>query len=132
MLSESAKDEGLVFEINPLEQQQPLTQRLLRKQFPSSCLMSALPAEIWTQIFDLAADEDLLFQPGIPTSLAESAWVQDYWKSQIKDESTSKWSLRAPEQAMDILQRRSYGTKKVRVTVQTWEMLLVNFSFYCN
>ena len=36
-----------------------------------------LPSEIWSQIFDLAADEDILFRPGIPTAMAESAWYKD-------------------------------------------------------
>ena len=77
--------------------------------------LMSLPAEIWTQIFGLAADEDILFQPGFPTSLAESAWCRDYWKLRFDvNESSAEWSLRSPEQALDILQRRSYATKKVR------------------
>jgi hypothetical protein len=64
-----------------------------------------LPAEIWTQIFDLAADEDILFQPGIPTIMVESAWY--------KDIIIDQWRLRSPGEAMNLLQRRSYATKKV-------------------
>lgn len=73
----------------------------------------SLPAEIWTQIFGLAADEDILFQPGFPTSLAESAWCRDYWKFRLDVNDPSEWNLRSPEQALDILQKRSYATKKV-------------------
>jgi hypothetical protein len=62
-----------------------------------------LPSEIWTQIFDLAADEDLIFQYGLPTSMAESAW----FKSVIEE-----WALRTPQEALNLIQRRSYATKK--------------------
>ena len=72
----------------------------------------ALPGEIWTQIFEFATDEDVLFQPGIQTSMAESAWYRD---SLGFGNPSSKWSLRSPEKAMDILLRRSYTTKKVNV-----------------
>ena len=74
----------------------------------------ALPAEVWARIFHLAADDDILFRPGIPTSLAESAWCKDQWQS-CRDGGGSgvEWNLRSPERAMDILQRRSYSTKKV-------------------
>lgn len=70
-----------------------------------------LPAEIWTRIFDLAADDDILFRPGIPTSLAESAWCQGYYIG--SGGSAPEWKLRSPEQAMDILQKRSFATKQV-------------------
>ena len=76
----------------------------------------SLPAEIWTRIFDLAADDDILFRPGFPSSLAESAWYKDYWNIYVDQghgNSASEWRLTSPQQAMDILQRRSYATKKV-------------------
>ena len=63
-----------------------------------------LPAEILTQIFDLAADEDVIFQYGLPTVMAESAWFKSYAK---------KWTLRSPGDALNLIQRRSYATKKV-------------------
>jgi len=72
----------------------------------------SLPAEIWARIFDLAADDDMLFRPGIPTSLAESAWCKDDRKTYL-NRGNPEWTLRSPEQAMDFLQRRSYSTKKV-------------------
>ena len=68
--------------------------------------MPELPSEIWSQIFDLAADEDILFLPGIPTAMAESAWYRDI--------IVNEWRLRSPREAMNMLQRRSYATKKVR------------------
>lgn len=62
-----------------------------------------LPGEIWIQIFYLAADEDIIIQHGLPTILAESAWYKD------RDD----WKLRSPQEAMEMLQRRSYAVKKV-------------------
>jgi len=63
-----------------------------------------LPAEILTQIFDLAADEDVIFQYGLPTVMAESAWFKNVAKA---------WTLRSPGDALNLIQRRSYATKKV-------------------
>ena len=62
-----------------------------------------LPAEIWIQIFYLAADEDIIIQHGLPTVLAESAWYKN----------GDEWKLRSPQEAMEMLQRRSYAMKKV-------------------
>lgn len=62
-----------------------------------------LPAEIWIQIFYLAADEDIIIQHGLPTILANSAWYKD----------GDDWKLRSPREAMEMLQRRSYAMKKV-------------------
>lgn len=64
-----------------------------------------LPGEIWIQIFYLAADEDIIIQHGLPTILAESAWYKD------RDD----WKLRSPQEAMEMLQRRSYAVKKVNL-----------------
>jgi hypothetical protein len=66
----------------------------------------ALPAEIWTHIFDLAADEDVIFQYALPTSMAESAWFKNFF---------GEWGLRSPQEALNLIQRRSYATKKVRI-----------------
>ncbi|KAF8198534.1 hypothetical protein BJ912DRAFT_951753 [Pholiota molesta] len=83
-----------------------------------------LPAEIWTQIFDLAADEDILFQPGIPTIMVESAWY--------KDIIIDQWRLRSPGEAMNLLQRRSYATKKAIIsTCRQWRSLGAEFLFRC-
>jgi hypothetical protein len=65
-----------------------------------------LPAEIWTHIFDLAADEDVIFQYALPTSMAESAWFKTF---------LGEWTLRSPQEALNLIQRRSYATKKVRL-----------------
>ncbi len=72
----------------------------------------SLPAEIWTRIFNSAADSDILFLPGIPPSLVESVWSQDHLKAYFGGGDPT-WSLQSPEQVMDILQRRSYATKKI-------------------
>lgn len=63
-----------------------------------------LPAELWTSIFDLAADEDVIFQYGLPTVMAESAWYMTAF---------GQWTLRTPQEALNLIQRRSYVTKKV-------------------
>jgi len=83
-----------------------------------------LPAEVWTQIFELAADEDILFQQGFPTSMAESAWYRDEWPEPAADLQVSikgalynKWELRSPQRAMELLEERSYATKKVNFTL---------------
>lgn len=68
--------------------------------------MPDLPAELWTHVFDLAADEDVIFQHGLPTTMAESAWFKDFF---------GEWMLRSPQDALDLVQRRSYATKKVCV-----------------
>lgn len=67
-----------------------------------------LPAEIWIQIFYLATDEDIIIQHGLPTVLAESAWYKD------RDD---EWELRSPQDAMEMLQRRSYAMKKVNLSL---------------
>ena len=68
-----------------------------------------LPAEIWIQIFYLAADEDIIIQHGLPTVLAESAWYKD----------GVEWKLRSPQEAMEMLQRRSYAMKKVNLPLSS-------------
>jgi hypothetical protein len=68
--------------------------------------MEFVPAEIWTQIFDLAADEDVIFQYGLPTTMAESAWYRN---------ALNEWILRSPGEALNLVQKRSYKTKKVRI-----------------
>ena len=64
----------------------------------------ALPSEIWNQIFDLASDEDVIFQYGLPTVMAESAWFKNPF---------GEWTLRSPQEAINLVQRRAYFTKKV-------------------
>ncbi|KDR66534.1 hypothetical protein GALMADRAFT_80689 [Galerina marginata CBS 339.88] len=86
-------------------------------------MLADLPAEIWTQIFDLAADEDILFQQGIPTVMAESAWYKNV---------VGMWNLRTPQEALNMLQRRSYATKKAIIsTCRQWRELGSEFLFRC-
>lgn len=68
-----------------------------------------LPDEVWRRIFDLAADEDIFFQYALPTNMAEWAW--------FKVPHFTGWQLRSPLGAIDAIQRRSYATKKVRLTL---------------
>ncbi|KAJ7890153.1 hypothetical protein B0H14DRAFT_2690728 [Mycena olivaceomarginata] len=85
--------------------------------------MADLPAELWTHIFDLAADEDVLFQHGLPATMAESAWYKDF---------SGKWTLRSPKDALDLVQRRSYATKKAIVrTCRNWRNIGSQFLFRC-
>ncbi|KAI6021245.1 hypothetical protein EDC04DRAFT_2869846 [Pisolithus marmoratus] len=65
-----------------------------------------LPPELWSYIFDLAADEDVIFYPGLPTSMAQSTWSRAIY---------DKWSVRTPQDTINIIQRRSYATKKFLV-----------------
>ncbi|KIL64685.1 hypothetical protein M378DRAFT_77851 [Amanita muscaria Koide BX008] len=87
--------------------------------YPQSTL--DLPEEIWTHIFDLAADEDLIFQYGLPTSMAEAAWFKSI---------VSEWALRTPQEALNLIQRRSYATKKaIIMTCKQWRRLGSEFLF---
>jgi len=65
-----------------------------------------LPDELWQQIFDLAADEDVIFSYGLPTNMAECAWYKNAF---------GEWALRTPQEAINLVQRRSYATKKVSI-----------------
>jgi len=69
--------------------------------------MITLPAELWNAIFDIAADEDIIFDHGLPTVMAESTWFN----------SADQWQLRAPQESLHLVQRRSYATKKVRSSI---------------
>ncbi|KAJ7690836.1 hypothetical protein B0H17DRAFT_982851 [Mycena rosella] len=85
--------------------------------------MSDLPAELWTQVFDLAADEDVIFQLGLPTIMAESAWFKNFF---------GEWTLRSLQDALDLVQRRSYATKKAIVrTCKKWRSLGSEFLYRC-
>ena len=78
----------------------------------------SLPSEIWTRIFHLATDDILSLGPGIPTSFMESAWSRVDWKICIGGgDPASRWRLRSPEEALDILHRKNYSTKKVLSSV---------------
>ncbi|KAJ7137473.1 hypothetical protein C8R43DRAFT_612016 [Mycena crocata] len=82
--------------------------------------MAELSSELWTQVFDLAADEDVIFQHGLPTSMAESAWFTDFF---------GEWATRFPQDALELVQRRSYATKKA--IVKQWHSLGTKFLFRC-
>ncbi|KAJ6546204.1 hypothetical protein DFH09DRAFT_649296 [Mycena vulgaris] len=85
--------------------------------------MPDLPAELWAQVFDLAADEDVIFQLGLPTTMAESAWFKNFF---------GEWALRSPQDALDLVQRRSYATKKAIVrTCKKWRNLGSEFLYRC-
>lgn len=66
--------------------------------------MIDLPAELWTAIFDIAADEDIIFDYSLPNVLAESTWFN----------TMGQWQLNTPEQLLHLVQKRSYATKKAR------------------
>ncbi|KAH0582119.1 hypothetical protein J132_08013 [Termitomyces sp. J132] len=82
-----------------------------------------LPSEIWTQIFDIAADEDVIFQYGLPTMMSESTWVKGF---------ASKWALRRPSDTLNFIQRRSYATKKAIIsTCKSWHRIGAELMFRC-
>ncbi|KAJ6571288.1 hypothetical protein B0H19DRAFT_1129647 [Mycena capillaripes] len=85
--------------------------------------MLDLPGELWTHVFDLAADEDVIFQHGLPTTMAESAWFKTFH---------GEWALRSPQDALGLVQTRSYATKKAIVrTCKKWRSLGSEFLFRC-
>ena len=73
-------------------------------------MANSLPPELWSYIFDLAADQDTIFYPGLPTSMTQSSWA----RSLITD-----WQLRTPQDTINMLQRRVYATKKVGASNKT-------------
>ncbi|KAI4518339.1 hypothetical protein K525DRAFT_208782 [Schizophyllum commune Loenen D] len=83
----------------------------------------ALPSEIWNQIFDLASDEDVIFQYGLPTVMAESAWFKNPF---------GEWTLRSPQEAINLVQRRAYFTKKsIRSTCRAFRQIGAEFMYRC-
>ncbi|KAJ3573805.1 hypothetical protein NP233_g2190 [Leucocoprinus birnbaumii] len=71
-----------------------------------------LPAEILAQIFDLAADDDLILQYGIQTSFSVYAWHKAFHGG---------WQLRSSREALNYIQKRSYFTKKSIIsTCRKW------------
>ncbi|KAG9311502.1 hypothetical protein JVU11DRAFT_7702 [Chiua virens] len=82
-----------------------------------------LPPELWSYIFDLAADEDTIFYPGLQTSMAPSTWSKSPWDG---------WTVRTPQDTITIIQRRSYATKKsIIAACQTWRRLGTEFLVRC-
>ncbi|KAL0956349.1 hypothetical protein HGRIS_002499 [Hohenbuehelia grisea] len=86
-----------------------------------------LPAELWIKIFDLAADEDVIYQFGLPTMMAQSAWFKN-----ILSSGPGGWTLRSPQEALNLLQRRSYATKKAIIsTCRFWRQIGTEFLYRC-
>ncbi|KAG1733137.1 hypothetical protein EDB19DRAFT_1731826 [Suillus lakei] len=82
-------------------------------------MAESLPPELWSHIFGLAADEDTIFYPGLPTSMTQSSWA----RSLVTD-----WQLRTPRDSINMVQRRSYATKKSIIsTCQSWRRLGLEF-----
>ncbi|KAF9220849.1 hypothetical protein BS17DRAFT_810496 [Gyrodon lividus] len=82
-----------------------------------------LPPELWSHIFDLAADEDVIFYPGLQTSMAPSTWSKSPWGG---------WTVRTPQDTINIIQRRSYATKKsIIAACKTWQRLGSEFLVRC-
>ncbi|TEB38425.1 hypothetical protein FA13DRAFT_1620823 [Coprinellus micaceus] len=93
---------------------------------PPTATALDLPAEVLTQIFSLASDEDLLFQYALPTSLANSSWFKHI---------SGEWALRTPQEAGNILMRRSYKTKKASLNLmlvcKQWYSVAYELLFRC-
>jgi hypothetical protein len=82
-------------------------------------MVNSLPPELWSHIFGLAADEDTIFYPGLPTSMTQSSWA----RSLVTD-----WQLKTPRDSINMVQRRSYATKKSIIsTCQSWRRLGLEF-----
>lgn len=82
-----------------------------------------LPPELWSYIFDLAADEDTIFYPGLQTSMAHSTWSKNPFGG---------WAVRTPQDTISIIQRRSYATKKVPshlASLPRYRSMLISFSY---
>ncbi|KAF5369014.1 hypothetical protein D9758_002827 [Tetrapyrgos nigripes] len=82
-----------------------------------------LPDELWQQIFDQAADEDVISSYGLPTNMAECVWYRNGF---------GEWALRTPQEAINLLQRQSYATKKtIMRTCRTWRRVGSETFFRC-
>ncbi|KIY73853.1 hypothetical protein CYLTODRAFT_485000 [Cylindrobasidium torrendii FP15055 ss-10] len=85
--------------------------------------MIELPDEILSFIFILASDEDLLFNHGLPTTMSTSAWFKN---------AIGNWTLRQPSEALNVLQRRSYSTKRnIKDTCRTFHRIAEELMFNC-
>ncbi|EIW77427.1 hypothetical protein CONPUDRAFT_168355 [Coniophora puteana RWD-64-598 SS2] len=86
-------------------------------------MANRIPPELWSHIFDIAADEDVIFFPGLPTKMSQSSWYKHV---------AGRWKLRTPQDAINIIQRRSYFTKKSIIrTCKSWHRLGVEFLVRC-
>lgn len=78
---------------------------------------------MWAQIFNLAADEDVIFQYGLPTMMSESIWSKNTY---------GKWKLMRPSDTMSAIQWRSYSTKKAIIsTCKAWHRIAAELLFRC-
>ncbi|KAJ7088464.1 hypothetical protein B0H15DRAFT_291606 [Mycena belliarum] len=87
--------------------------------------MPDLPSELWTQIFDLATDEALIFQHRLPTSMSGLECFHD---------NPRGLAVEYLQQALNRAQRRSYRTKQAIVlTCKRWRALEYEslFRFLC-
>ncbi|KAF5377328.1 hypothetical protein D9757_008007 [Collybiopsis confluens] len=85
--------------------------------------ISQMPAEILTRILGHVCDEDVIFQYGLPTVMAEAAWFKN---------ALDEWALRSPQEAINTVQRRSYADKKaIMLTCKTWCRLGSEFLYRC-
>ncbi|KAJ7075278.1 hypothetical protein B0H15DRAFT_916981 [Mycena belliarum] len=82
--------------------------------------MPDLPSELWTQIFDLAADQALILQHRLPTAMSG---LEHFHQNNLGGWSTG-WSAESMQQQLNWVQRRSYRTKKAIVlTCKRWRAL---------
>lgn len=63
-----------------------------------------LPAELWLAIFQLAVDDAPILSRTLPTSMANSSWLKMFY---------GNWTLRTPQESLNVLQRSRYNTLKV-------------------
>ncbi|KAH7919493.1 hypothetical protein BV22DRAFT_1022922 [Leucogyrophana mollusca] len=75
-----------------------------------------LPPELWSHIFSLASDEDIILYPGLPTSFVPAAWYRYTFTPQL--------TLRTPQKALCILQCFAKPTKtSIVATCKAWRGL---------
>lgn len=73
----------------------------------------SVPAEILVQIFELAIDDDGLFDHTLPTFMSESCWELDRYED--------NWTLISPANALHRKQQRTYAAiKALLYTCRQW------------
>lgn len=84
----------------------------------------SVPAEILVQIFELAIDDDGLFDHTLPTFMSESCWELDRYED--------NWTLVSPANALHRKQQRTYAAIKVCVSpVPHLTLLTLLARHYC-
>ncbi|KZT05927.1 uncharacterized protein LAESUDRAFT_654509 [Laetiporus sulphureus 93-53] len=77
-----------------------------------------LPIELLLHIFELAVENESLFDHALPTSMVESSWVKS------ETYHGCRWWLKSPQESLDAMQKMSYYTAKAIIaTCKAWRSL---------